>query len=1150
MSEIIRSEIPEVREKIPTSEYRQISPGIILLRKIENDRELEEIWHDEYLKAYIKANDLRSKGEHDKAILGYREAQSVVYYMKERGLASDAVILREAACHYMIIQCYNNLHEDPENVMREFHNFSLVLLDMFEMIVQNDSRARLYLENLIHLLKNNNHVDPIEIFVKLNDFYQEILNEENNQHVVGWIWKLAYFITRYSSIAHDFYMKCTPHINLGKDYAKLTQEAGKLAEDALLKLPQEYFDKDSTGINKIYSKLTKNWTGIYYDVLSAEASNIFGDYSNKLFQFTDYLWNIIVSYRGDDNPINVDKNHENSNIFPEDYEHAIELLALNYFTAACASSSNWDNSIKNLNKLYSIARKSENCERVSIIIQIYIARAALRYNDSKEDLAFSAYKEVQDLRNNETAKEFKNNSSHIFDVWLKVIKSEILLRQYDQSLEGTAVLNVETISSDISNRLNDLIKEEKTNSDYDLKQRLKIMFSIEELFKSYISKDSKIERSKVAFLPLEAKIYFILGKTNLEKAKILAKKHFEENNDKKDDEYGQKLLKMFYDSRKYLCESYSILQNMGYKDSEMLNSISDTYTNLIDFNYEISGLSENERFDKVPTRNEMPDIIKHYQLQKWIDILYESIRSERLSYKSDYIKTLSSTLYEGIKRFLPTLLQLHIIRKEDEDWGFDNSLSYRKQKMYKNAINKSDSENISQHYFYNEKEGKILSVVPFNRNEKYKLVLELSYNLTKCDEDLISDVVHGAEILLNIFDKRKKLEEATNDMDVLGLKRDLLEEVFSLFEYLLRKHKNTVHHSKEMFEIAKRKRLSEGSINNISNNNKKNKDNNNFFESDNDLQIEFAYKLHDFGKVGLDPKLILDKATRLLPYEIKHTNGHAILGAELLRSLIGLKHFKYLIAISCAHHVKYGVDKGYPFVLPGNSIKYILSKMADKFQNLSLEEHELLKDNENELPKEIINEARDINIIDQVQALRDPGRAYRRVMPLDTLNGYLISKSGRDFDPVRVEKFIKQIKKGVFDDILAHDEKEINKLHSFNLLDNYNWNELYDFLVAEREKFEKYGEIDLKVFMDYMKKGKNLGIKMSSSCFISGICEMHKLKENKKAAELEKGKKDLKKETNKSKENKMRDRGINEFIEKKDFYYSRLSEFAQTNNAQ
>lgn len=1105
-------DILEIKSKIPTVERAQANPGLVKLRAFEEKEELDEKWHKEYLNAYSEANELRGRGDHNGAILCYRNAQSIVYYVKERGLVGDAIPLREAACHYMIIQCYSNIQEAPEHVMREFHNFSLVLLDMLEMIVEHDDDAEGYLGIIEAQLKEDCHVDPILIFNTLRHFYDKIKYEEEDSWVIGWIWKLSYFITRYSTIAHDFFMKCTPHLKVGRAYDRLTKEAGELAEEALSKLPNEYFENDKTGINKIYAKVTKNWTGIYYDVLSAEASNIFGDYTEKVFQFTDdhekYLWGIISSYQ----------NPEDSKIFPEDYEHAIELLALNYFTDACISLDEFKSSLEKLQKLYSLACDSKNCERVACVIQMYIARAALRYNEL--NLASCAYENAHHLHYGEGREASEGRASHIFDIWLRVINSEILLKHHE------VVQKITSYNDAISSKVS---KTTKFSGDcgYNPDHHLGIISSIEKIFGGFKSEDSKIERSKLSFLPLEAKIYFILGLAGFEKAKILAKDLRESKKD--ENKNGDELLKTFYEARRYLCESYNILQNMDYKDSEMLGEIADTYIKLIDFNYDLSGLPPSVRKWKVPAREEIPELVKHYQLQKWVDILYESVRTKHLSYDSDYATALAGTLKEGIKCFLPNLSDLCIAQKNDGEWNLKGNSIVYKEGMCEEALEKSDADKISEHYFYHQKNGKFMVVVPVGCDGTRKLVIEVSYPMTDCDKDLISEIASGVEILLKVFDKRKRLEEFKEDSDLIMLKRDLLEEVFSLFKYLLKKHENTIFHSEDMAKVVEKKRNYERGIRSKLTEG----------EKDTELQIEFAYKLHDFGKVELDPKLILDKATKLLPHEIKHTNNHAMLGAELLRSLLGLKHFKYLIALSLAHHVKYGIDKGYPFVLPGDEIEYIIQKMGHNFENLSEYEKKFIADVESILPDEISKEARDIAIIDQIQALRDSGRAYRTVMPLDNLNGYLLSKSGRDFDPDRVEFFINLARQGLFDEFLAHNEKDIKKLHEFKLPKNFEWDDIYETLVDHREEFERHGGIDLSSFIDYMEKGKGLGLKMSESCFGAGICEMFIEKVRKEVEEMP-DLRPLKEKSPSYYEKMIRESGVEEFSKKKNFYLSKF----------
>jgi hypothetical protein len=219
---------------------------------------------------------------------------------------------------------------------------------------------------------------------------------------------------------------------------------------------------------------------------------------------------------------------------------------------------------------------------------------------------------------------------------------------------------------------------------------------------------------------------------------------------------------------------------------------------------------------------------------------------------------------------------------------------------------------------------------------------------------------------------------------------------------------------------------------------------------------------------------------------------------------LGLKHFKNVIAIATAHHIKYGVDRGYPFNLPGDEIKYILRNLAEHFDNLTDEEREILMSEDAVLSDELCDVARDIVIIDQVQALRAKDRLYRKPMPVKVLNGYLLSRTGRDFDPDRMEKFIELVKEGYLVDHITHSMQDVPEFKEFENPKVYDWDTIYRFVVENKDSLESECGIPLDLMVDYLAKGYKKGLKMSHSCLGAGLCDVYITLENEKTVDLNK----------------------------------------------
>ena len=135
--------------------------------------------------------------------------------------------------------------------------------------------------------------------------------------------------------------------------------------------------------------------------------------------------------------------------------------------------------------------------------------------------------------------------------------------------------------------------------------------------------------------------------------------------------------------------------------------------------------------------------------------------------------------------------------------------------------------------------------------------------------------------------------------------------------------------------------------------------------SEDEIQaLRAAALLHDIGKLAV-PEYILSKPGRLTPEEFETIKVHPAVGAEILRRV----QFPYpVVPIVEAHHEKWD-GSGYPLGLEGESIPL---------------------------------GARILSAVDCLDALSSD-REYRRALPLGDAMDYVVSQSGKSFDPRVVE---------------------------------------------------------------------------------------------------------------------------------------------------
>ena len=147
------------------------------------------------------------------------------------------------------------------------------------------------------------------------------------------------------------------------------------------------------------------------------------------------------------------------------------------------------------------------------------------------------------------------------------------------------------------------------------------------------------------------------------------------------------------------------------------------------------------------------------------------------------------------------------------------------------------------------------------------------------------------------------------------------------------------------------------------------------FEDKNKVEnIGIAATLHDIGKVGI-PDDILNKPGKLTDEEYNRIKEHTVIGHQILDNTSGdnLSNdvLEFAKEITLHHHEKYD-GTGYPDGLKGEEIDIISRIMA---------------------------------IIDVYDALVND-RVYKKAMPYEEAEEYIISQSGKAFDPRVVNVFI------------------------------------------------------------------------------------------------------------------------------------------------
>ena len=139
--------------------------------------------------------------------------------------------------------------------------------------------------------------------------------------------------------------------------------------------------------------------------------------------------------------------------------------------------------------------------------------------------------------------------------------------------------------------------------------------------------------------------------------------------------------------------------------------------------------------------------------------------------------------------------------------------------------------------------------------------------------------------------------------------------------------------------------------------------------------IGVAATLHDIGKVGI-PDEILNKPGKLTDEEYNKIKEHTVIGYQILKNTnsdkISNNVLEYAKEITLHHHEKYDVT-GYPDGLKGEE-RNIVSRI--------------------------------MSVIDVYDALVND-RVYKKAMPYNEVEEYIVSQSEKAFDPKVVNVLLK-----------------------------------------------------------------------------------------------------------------------------------------------
>lgn len=1060
-----------------TSKLPSVTPQLKEVELLPNE-ELEEKWHQMFFDIYIEADKERKNGNHKDALVSYRNAQVLINAVKERGINDSLILVREALLHYAIIQSYSNIQMEPDMVMREFHNFGEVLFDFVVLILKDEEDQQEVLKKIQESYIQDHYVNVNYLFDTVKSYFNK-QKQQLGPEKLELIWRCAYFLTRFTGSIHDFFLRSTDLTAEGQKYHENCKEAAAISIEAMNLLPQGYIPDQAIDVSEEnkdpekYQKAarytlkdqTETWLDVYTDFLEVEIEHILGNdkpakillRKRKIEKLKNRANQVLQKF----------KNGEFTH--PANVEFALEVKVQTTFDDLIKNRIDYNMAKGVFNEMLKEAIDQE-FKRVQTLIQILVARAAVRFEKIEE--ATAACDEIRILRGK--TQTYYRGSMHIYDKWLNVIQAEI------QLLESSSRAGIDQERQETSEKV-----DKVTNFDSQkLTKHLTLddIDKIEEIFDAY-RLDTDSPRPKLSNRAMDAKIYYILGKTAFAKIRLLGAEYSRIKEKKNGEKFnrGPELLKAFMDCQKYLCEAYNNLKDVGFKGTRLFRLIQRKYKEMMYFNDE---LLNDFRKPKDPEEKEqqndefdMAEIASDYRIQKWTDMVYRILRNRDLANSEDYEGVLNHSVGASLREIVPTIGRTYMYEERPDGVKIIGHVDKSEYILLDESI-ENYKNNKKRTYLYHTNNGRILRVMPVDEQKGRYMILEVDMKMSKASEEIIEEIFKGMRYLLNLNDIMNEMEALdAEDPAYKTKKKEALEEMKALTKYLFRRHNPTMGHQEEMAFMCSQigYYLNETKNCNID-----------------PVIAEAAGMLHDVGKLSVNTIMLLDIPRRYQDFEREETEKHAIEGPEFLRGIPHfIKNFPELATLIFSHHVKYGLEPSYPVEAPGDKIKELPRMLLDKLENPTEEEIKALSF---ELSEDYIWMARMMNPADQIQAVRSTDRKYRAQgpMPLKDLNGYLMRKAGTDFHPEAVIVIIEMLKRGLIGKTITYSDDEIRQLRDFKTPNRiYSCLEIFEFAEQKQHELERECQIPLNVFLMELGFGVECNLLMTEQMLGRKLCDYY-----------------------------------------------------------
>lgn len=888
-------------------------------------------WISYYRINATKAHQLKQANDHAGAKQIFAEILERIQELKDAGVESEWIDMITSTLHYEISDCLISLQATPSEVNKNFHHYGEFLKEQIIRFASLDHR----LAELADFFDEDFSITDMQSLQQLMvRFESAILITKGDQLTeeeklsLGMIYL---FLNKFFEAAFLFFGFSTKMVAECYECSAFFRTTAERTKQYFDSLDADFLEKKKFGK---YKKYVNKWFGIYSHIIGAKFALYVRNHvddTNWAFSQdeTDMLWKDIDDY------LNVETD--------DDAIHTMKLLLEIYEINALTSVSNYEDSMKNFDKILKQAERLEHPERIIFCNHLKRAIIARKYlMDIDYDRA-SFTKQIQHTLQGHTAEledTLEDNSSFADLGFFEELDED----KITNALPDVHRKHVAALSDESKQTVYEAVKswEDKLTKDY--KQALKFakLYSSAE-----VENEDHINRKWLAILQARAMLTDYHAEKFKQEESTKEKKEsyddltqsllaaIEETNSDADEidrlniklNQIEALLLKCADKPKvaYFRQLAEIYVLLGKVHVEKIELMIDKVTEGDDINVDEEPYV---CFDKARDY-----LCSAYNLLQDLEQDQETVRNtalhNELSIAYSRLKFINYSKSES-KRIESTIV--HSIKNEAND--------FRKKKWIKSFCNVLRSDELAdlEHYkafllFGFEREAVKLSsnihsltiidsgldlpqdldfrnnvAVQNNvaKNGMYKtyigifgvgdffLCLETELPLSPETLKILSLLAEKILKLFIIHGQRTELSQTDDENEKNHLKIEILKNTYELANELLPNY--IVEDKKRMHERFFSKLIDA-------------------YNEENPDQIDPEYAkyialIYDIGMAGIDSSF-LNKPTGLLPYEKIKLKQHIAAGLEILRGVIGTDEFIDVFMASMLHHYRES-GNGYP----------------------------------------------------------------------------------------------------------------------------------------------------------------------------------------------------------------------------------------------